>query len=331
MPDDIIKSPADLNDVISGFRKARVILTAFELGIFTVLKDKPLTASAVAEKTGTDPRAADRLMNALCAIGLLVKEDGFFRNTPLAEKHLVAGEKGYMGGIGHSLNLWKSWSTLTEAVRKGGTVVGRDPADRDQSWLQSFIAAMHQRAAQQAPVLAELIGLSGVTRSIDIGGGSGAFSIAMARAELKLHPAVFDLPDVIKLTRSYVTGSGLSDRFDFIEGDFNRDDFGSGYDLALLSAIIHMNSADKNIKLIKKTADSLVKGGRLVIQDFIMNDDRTAPAAGAFFALNMLVGTEAGDTFTAGEVRSWMEGAGFTGIEIKPTPFETSLVIGTKG
>lgn len=330
MQDDLIRSGQDIMEAIYGFRKARIILTAFELDIFTLLNDGALTAAEVAARSGADPRAADRLMNALCAVGLLVKVDGRFCNSAVAAKHLVKGAAGFMGGIGHSLNLWDTWSTLTDAVRKGGTVAGSDPADRDNSWLKSFIAAMHQRAASQAPVVAELIGMSGVTRCIDIGGGSGAFSIAMARAVENLHATIFDLPDVIAMARSYVAESGLAEMFGFIEGDFNIDGFGSGYDLAFLSAIIHMNSVDRNVGLINKTAASLVRGGRIVIQDFIMNDDRTEPAAGVFFALNMLVGTEAGDTYTSSEVSSWLKGAGFTGIEIKATPFDTSLVIGTK-
>ncbi len=330
MPDEIIKSSRDIMETIYGFRKARVILTAFELDIFTILKDGALTSAEVAEMSDANTRAVDRLMNALCTTGLLLKAGGRFSNAEVAAKHLVKGAAGYMGGIGHSLNLWDTWSTLTPAVRKGGAVAGSDPADRDSAWLKSFIAAMHQRAAAQASAVAGLIGLSGVKRSIDIGGGSGAFSIAMARASENLRAVVFDLPDVVTMARSYVAESGLSERFDFIEGDFNSDSFGEGYDLALLSAIIHMNSAEKNIALIKKTYGTLVSGGRVVVQDFIMNDDRTEPAAGAFFALNMLVGTEAGDSYTASEVRSWMECAGFSGIEIKPTPFDTSLVMGTK-
>ena len=154
--------------------------------------------------------------------------------------------------------------------------------------------------------------------------------MALVRAKNDLHATVFDLPDVIPLTRSYVGESGLSRRFAFQAGDFRKDEFDKGYDLILLSAIIHMNSVADNNRLFKKCAGALNTRGQLVVQDFIMNENRTRPAAGAFFALNMLVGTDAGDTYTEKEVSGWMKAAGLSRIRRIETPYDSSLMIGRK-
>jgi SAM-dependent methyltransferase len=219
---------------------------------------------------------------------------------------------------------------LTQAVIKGGTVIERSALKRKEKQLKGFIAAMHERASAQAAETIKRLDLTDVYRTLDIGGGSGGYSIALVRAKKDIRATVFDLPDVIPLARTYVKESGFASQIEFIEGDFNRDDFGSGYDLILLSAIIHMNSLQKNLNLFKKAVKALNPGGKLVIQDYIMSEDRTKPDQGAFFALNMLVGTEAGDTYTEREVRRLMKEAGLSKIAKIKIPFATSLMIGRK-
>ena len=315
----------------TAFRQSRIILTAFELGVFTELGTGKSTSADVARSLRIDERGLDRLMNALCALGLLNKRGLLFSNTPFSASHLVKGVPGYLGGLAHTANLWHSWTTLTEAVSHGGTVLRRKaPRGSERRRVQGFIAAMHQRASAQAPVTVRLLDLSAVRKTLDVGGGSGAFSMALVRAKNDIQATVFDLPEVIPLTRSYVRESGLSKRFAFLAGDFSKDEFGKGYDLILLSAIIHMNSAAENKWLFKKCAAALNPRGQFVVQDFIMNENRTRPAAGAFFALNMLVGTDAGDTYTEKEVRGWMSQAGLSGVRRIDTPYDTSLMIGRR-
>jgi cyclopropane fatty-acyl-phospholipid synthase-like methyltransferase len=176
---------------------------------------------------------------------------------------------------------------------------------------------MHGRAVNEAPRLIGTLDLTGVTRVLDVGGGSGAYSMAFVRAKDNLQATVFDLPNVVLLTQSYVDKEGLSDRIDTVAGDYNKDELPQGYDLVFLSAIIHSNSPQQNQSLFQKTCNALNPGGRLVVSDFIMDDDRTSPAFGAFFALNMLVNTPSGDTFTESEIKEWMRKAGMSFVERK--------------
>jgi len=327
--DDLL-TPESIRETIFGFQSSRILLTAYELGIFTVLGDGNKSSQKVAERLQTDARATDRLMNALTALGLLRKSGDNFSNTPLASQCLVKGRPEYLAGLMHAVNLWDRWSTLTEAVRRGAGVSPYHESERGEDWVVSFIAAMHERAIKQAPAAVTLLDLSGVSRVLDVGGGSGAFSMAFVHAKDSIKATVFDLPDVVPLTRNYIEQAGLTNKVDTSAGDYLTDDLGSGYDLVFLSAIVHSNSPDENRKLLRKCARALRSGGQVVVQDFIMNEDRTSPAHGALFALNMLVATEAGDTFTETEVQSWLEEAGFADILRKDTPFGVSQMIGRK-
>ncbi|MFC1500475.1 methyltransferase [Candidatus Zixiibacteriota bacterium] len=320
----------DIKAIASGFRASRILLSAYELGVFTALGEGEKSAAEVSELIGSDARATDRLMNALCAVGLLEKKGDRFLNREAAGRFLVEGKPGYLAGLGHYVNLWDRWSTLTEAVRTGTAVGRRSVGERGDEWLRSFIGAMHDRGVLQAPSLIAAIDLEGVSRVLDLGGGPGDFAMAFVRASESITAVVFDLPQVVPLTSEYIEEAGLSDRVDTVAGDFLTDDLGSGYDLIFLSAIVHSLSPDECRTLFRKCADALQPGGRVVVQDWVMSEDRTEPAEGAIFAINMLVNTRAGDSYTEAELNAWLGEAGLTDMETNKTPSGSAQVTGRK-
>jgi 2-polyprenyl-3-methyl-5-hydroxy-6-metoxy-1,4-benzoquinol methylase len=307
-------NPETIREFITHFQKSRVLLTTFELDIFTVLEGTSLTSVAVANKIKADARATDRLMNAACDIGFLEKKNKKFNNTAEASAYFVKGKPGYMSALMHTVSLWQTWSTLTECVRKGTSVYQRPKTinNRNSKWLEAFIGAMHYRASKQAKEIVAKIDLKGVRKVLDVGGGSGAFAMAFVNAGKGVTATVQDLPNVIPITKKYIKEDKMSKKVDTVSGDYNTDPFPEGYDIIFLSAVVHINSYKENVKLIKKCAASLNPGGQVVIQDQVMNDDRTTPSSGALFALNMLVGTEEGDTYTEKEMREWFAKAGLT-------------------
>jgi 2-polyprenyl-3-methyl-5-hydroxy-6-metoxy-1,4-benzoquinol methylase len=319
-----------IREVAYGFQRSRVLLTAYELDLFTAVGEGKKSSSKVAEAIRADVHGTDRLMNALCAMGLMTKTESRFSNSPEALRFLVRSSPEFMAGLMHTAHLWDRWSTLTDAVRQGTAVATRDVNGPGEKWITAFIAAMHDRASKQAPTVAAQIDLSGVSRVLDVGGGSGAYAMAFVRAGHRIKATVFDLPNVVPLTRTYIEREGLLNKVNITAGDYLTDDLGSGYDLVFLSAIIHSNSVEQNRSLMQKCVRALSSEGRVIVQDFIMDEDRTSPPRGAFFALNMLVGTAAGDTYTEAEVRSWMEGAGLSGILRKETPFGSTQIVGKK-
>ena len=262
------ETPADIMELANQFRASRVFLTAFELGIFTVLDDEGKTSAETASILKTDPRATNRLMNALTVIGIIEKKNGSFYNTPASVKFLVKGNHGYMGGLGHTVNLWDTWTNMTEAVIKGtAPEIRKSINDRGENWLDSFIAAMHMRAKKQAPVIISRLDLNGVSKVLDVGGGPGTFSFAFVDAKDGLKATVFDLPNVVPLTHKYIKQEGYTGKVDTLEGDYLENSIGSGYDLAFLSAVIHSNSPQDINQLFSKFYKALNKNGQIVVLD----------------------------------------------------------------
>lgn len=304
----------ELMDTMRDFQESRVLLAAVELDLFTAVGEGG-TAGEVAARLGTHPRATEMLLNALVAIGALTKSGGVFRNTAETARFLVAGSpENQRPALMHTVHVWKAWTTLTDCVRAGTAVLPPGVEARDEQWTQAFIAAMHRNAMSAAPALVEAVGAKGVRRLLDIGGGSGAYSIAFAQANPELRAEVLDLAAVVPIAQKHIREAGLEGRVTTRVGDLLRDEFGEGYDLILLSAICHMPSPEENHDLLRRCRRALAPGGRIVIRDFILEPDKTAPKAAALFALNMLVNTRAGSTYSEGEYRAWLGEAGFDGI-----------------
>ena len=323
-------SPEMILEISRSFMQSRILLSAIELDIFTRIGDGKKTSKQIAQEIDADERATDRLLNALCALSILTKEKADFINTPSSHKFLNRTSEMFQGNLFHTAHLWHTWSTLTDSVKKGHAVKQRDTAQQDPQWLEAFIGAMHHRGKKQAPQLASLLNLEKTTNVLDVGGGSGVFAMAIIQQKPDASAVVFDLPDVIPITERYIQQENLSHKIKTQKGNYLTANFGYGFDLIFLSAIIHINSYEENEDLIKRCSDALNTGGQLVVSDFIMDDQRLHPKSGAIFALNMLVGTEKGDTYTQSEVIQWMEKAKIMFEKRIDTAFESSLLIGWK-
>ncbi len=320
--------PDDLNERIRGFQESRAILTALELDVFTAV-DGGATAEAVAAKLGTHARATEMLLNALASMELLVKQDGCFRNAPAAARWFCAGSPdNARPALLHTAHLWPRWSTLTDCVR-GGTAAPRLEAG-GEDWTEAFIAAMHRNAAERAPQVVRAVGAEAVRRMLDVGGGSGAYSIAFAQANPELHSEILDLATVVPIAQRHIGAAGVGGRVSVRVGDLRADALGEGYDLVFISAICHMLGPEENADLLRRARAALAPGGRIAIQDFILEPDKTAPKWGALFALNMLVGTKSGSSYSEVEYAGWLGGAGFRDIRHVRMPGPASLMLASR-
>ncbi|MEW6753150.1 MAG: methyltransferase [Candidatus Latescibacterota bacterium] len=319
-------------EMARAFQPSRVLLTAVELGVFGILGGQAVESAAVAARMGTDRRGTDRLLNALAALGLLAKEGTRFRNAPDTLAALVPGQPGYIGGaLGHVVNLWHTWSTLTDAVRAGTSVYRRDPQAAPEA-TRSFIAAMHTIATGQAQRVVAQLDLERVRRVLDVGGGSGAYAIELCRARPDLEAVVYDRPEVVPLMAQYVAEAGLSPRIRAVTGDFNRDELPSGFDLVFMSQILHSNSPAENGRLMAQARRALEPGGQVVVQEFVPDEGRTSPVPPVLFALNMLVATAAGDTYTESEIGAWLTAADFAlPRRVDPPGTGTTLLLACLG
>ena len=321
--------PDELNARIRGFQESRAILTALELDAFTAVGERA-TAAEVAARLDTDPRSTEMLLNALAAMGLLVKQNHWFRNAPVAARFFsTASPDCARTALLHTASLWKRWSTLTESVRAGTAVMGDEIADRGESWIQSFIAAMHRNASERAAAVVRAVGaVSG--RMLDVGGGSGAYSIAFARANPQLAADILDLAEVAPIAQGHIHEAGLDDRVRVRCADLRTARLGEDCNLVFVSAICHMLSPEENCDLFERCFAALRPQGRIVVQDFILEPDKTSPKSAALFALNMLTGTRAGSSYSEPEYAEWLNGAGFRNIRRLRTPGPASLMVASR-
>lgn len=304
-------TPEALLTLARAFQESRVLLTGAELNLFTLLSKEALTADAIAARLGADVRALTIELDALAAMALLVKADGTYRTAPDAASLSEDAPDSIHPMLLHAAKLWDRWTNLTRRI--GGTPLSeRPPADV----TRAFICAMQVVSAPQAARMAAAVGIGSALRLLDVGAGPGTYTAAFLRAAPKLEATLFDLPPVIEIARVELSKAGLLDRVALVGGDFESDELPAGHDLAWLSAIIHQNGPAQNDALFGRIFRALAPGGRLVVRDHVMERDRTRPRAGALFAVNMLVGTTHGGTYTFEEIRSGLEKAGFVRVRL---------------
>jgi len=318
--------PDNLYEMARSFMPSRALLTALELDLFTAI-GPGASAEQAASKIHADPRATEMLLNAVASLKLLEKRDGMFFNTAASARFFSAGSRdNAQPGLLHIAHIWHRWSTLTECIRAGTAV----ETAREEDWTRDFIAAMDHNAKERAAAVVKAVGANGIKRMLDLGGGSGAYSIAFARAVPGLKSEILDLAEVVPLTQQYIRQAGLSDRITTRMGDMLRDSLGENYDLVIILGICHMFSPEENRQLFRRAYGALAPKGRLVIQDFILEPNKTAPRAAALFSLNMLVGTRAGASYSEPEYAAWMREAGFSDVRRVRLPGPSGLMIGVR-
>lgn len=316
----------ELDQMIRGYMPSRCILTALELDLFTAIGDGA-DPQQIGAGINANARSVAMLLNALVSLGLLFKSGDVYQNTPESTRYFVQGSKdNHRNGLLHIANIWHRWSTMTDAVRTGTRI----PSEREDNpeWTRNFIDAMQRIARDRAPLVVKALGTDGVRRILDLGGGSGAYSIAFAKASPDVQCEILDVPEVVPLTTEYVGKAGVSSQVSMRPGDMLEDDYGSGYDIIMLNAICHMFSEEQNQEIFRRARHALAPDGRLVVQDFILDPDKTGPQFAALFSLNMLVATDAGASYSESEYTNWMKTAGFTEVSRIDLPGPSDLIVG---
>ncbi len=319
-------TPESIYGIARSFMECRLLLTGVELNLFSLAASAPLSAEEISGKLKGDLRATTILLDALSALGFLEKKDNHYRTVPSLVPLLSDSEPtSILPGILHTAHLWRTWSQLTNVVLKGV------PSKAEASGftgdrLTAFIGAMHVGAAGAADGIVAAIAPGPAKALIDIGGGSGTYTVAFLKASPEMKATIFDLPPVIEMARKRITEAGMQDRVTLVPGDFYKDPLPPGHDLALLSAIIHQNSPEQNRALYQKIFQALDSGGRIIIRDHVMEPDRTKPVSGAIFAVNMLVNTPGGGTYTFEEIKEDLTKAKFDRVKLIQTQGMFSLV-----
>lgn len=302
-----------IDEICSGFQKARILLTAAEIDIFTILSDRPGSVNELCSLYQFSERGLAILLDALVSMGLLIKDSNniYSVESPVCELMCKDTPDSFLPMALHRLRMWNTWSKLTEIVKTGTSQHFLEKKKRSPEDMEAFIGAMHAIGASKAENMAQKLDLRKYGRMIDIGGASGTYIMSFLRRNDLLRATLFDLPEVVEMARRRITSEGFAERVDFVEGDYNSDPFPPNHDLALLSAVIHINSRPANRSIFSKVFQCLLPGSAILIRDFFLDDSRTNPPDGAIFAVNMLVATLGGNSYTLNEVQEDLLDCGF--------------------
>ncbi|MFG1909484.1 methyltransferase [Kribbella sp. NPDC048928] len=307
-----------------GFWSFKALATAYELDLFSHLSGTDgHTVDGLAELLGVDRRPAELLVTACASIGLLEGKDGRYVNSALTDEFLVPGKDNHFGGWVQMLDrrLYPAWGRLTEAVRTNRPT-SWNPDEQahlfdseDPELLAVFWEAMHSLSTLTARELAAHVDLSAATALLDVGGGSGAYDIELCRRYPNLRATVFELPPVCDIVTKQLVAAGHEDRIAVTPGDFLTDsELPPGHDVVLLSMIMHDWTPEQDLAILRKCFAALPSGGRIVISELLVNDEKTGPPAAALMSLNMLVET-VGRNYTAAEYEQWLLATGFVDIQ----------------
>ncbi len=314
------------------YQEAAVLAAAADLDLFGALASAPMTAAQLTRKLRCDLRALTILLDALTALRLLEKEDRDYALSPGLDSLLTpGGSQTVLAMAQHQANCLRRWAQLAWVI-KTGRPARRTPSVRGEAGdEESFIGAMHNISAPNAHHVLRAVRPLRFRCLLDIGGASGTWTIAFLRACPSAQATLFDLPVVIPMARRRLAAAGLDKRVKLVAGDFTRDALPPGADLAWVSAIVHQNSRAQNRALFRKILSALTPGGRVAIRDILMEEDHTRPVAGALFAVNMLVATAGGGTFTFAELRRDLEAEGFVGVTLaRADEAMNAVVVATK-
>jgi ubiquinone/menaquinone biosynthesis C-methylase UbiE len=312
-----------------------VLEAAIHHRVFDVLDGGPKTLKETAEATGASERGLRAVMNTLVGLNFLAKTNGHYELTPESETFLVSTKPSFQGGLlkHASGQLIPNWLRLNEVVSTGKPVTAVNQEGEGSEFFQTFVADIFPMSYPSAKVLAKHLSLessASEVRVLDLAAGSGVWGIALAQSSEKVKVTAVDWSHVLPATEKMVARFGLTDRFEYVSGDLESAEFGSGHNVATLGHILHSEGEARSRSLLRKTFEALAPGGTIAIAEFLVNADRTGPVGSLFFATNMLVNTDVGDTYSFEEISGWLTEAGFTNARLLEVPGPSPLVLATK-
>jgi ubiquinone/menaquinone biosynthesis C-methylase UbiE len=327
-------NPDQLMQMGMSYMASRVLAAAAQVDIFSHLAAGHRTATDLARVVGPPERGLRMLLDALSGLQLLTKDAGEYQLTPSAARYLVRASPDYLGAILEDDSLWEAWGKLAETVRTGKPLRRVEDQAEAEHFFPKLIRSLHVLNREPARRAAQVLG-AGTSRHglrvLDVACGSGIWGIAVAEADQAAVVTMHDFPGVLDHTRDYVRRHDLADRCTYLPGNLKTVDFGADqYDVALLGNIVHSEGESAARDLFRRLHRALRAQGQLAVIDTIPNDQRNGPPFPLLFALNMLLHTEAGDTYTLAEYTAWLTDVGFARVKTADIGSPSPLVIGVK-
>lgn len=295
---------------ISNMWEAATLHAAVKLNIFDAIGDRATSLAVVAHRARTSKHGMGMLLNAVAALGLIKKKNGLYQNTKLSHEFLCQDSKKYLGySILHHHHLMKSWIKLDQAVKTGRAVRSRMTSN-NKPRLKAFYGAMNTTGSRVAPLVVRKLNLKGAQSLIDIGGGPATYACHFCLHHPTLKATVFDLKTARPHALQTIKQFKLGRRVRFVEGNYLKNRIKDRYDIAFLSHILHAESPEHCAVIIKKAVEALNPGGKIFVQEFVMNNKKDGPLFPALFALNMLLGSDGGTAYSEKELCDMLTKAG---------------------
>ena len=313
--------------MMTGFQPACVIGAAAELDIWATIGEDRVTVEKLAERLECDDRALRVLLDALAAIKMLRKEEDRYSVDEEILFCLGHDDASMLPMARHWLTCLRAWSQLARTVQSGAPTPRVSGILGPAGEREAFIHGMHSIASMTAGPLIDELDLPPFNHVLDVGGATGSYTLAFLRKYPNAKATLFDLPDAVEAAQKRIAAAGMSDRVALVSGDFYEDELPPGANLAWVSAIIHQNNREQNRTLFTKIFRALPPGSHIAIRDIVMESDRTEPAMGALFAVNMLANTPGGGTYTLEEITEDLESAGFANVELVHSTQDMNCVV----
>jgi ubiquinone/menaquinone biosynthesis C-methylase UbiE len=329
-------TPERLMELSFAYAPPLIISAGVSNKVFDSLEDDVKTPEQVAEETGASARALRILMNALVGLGLLKKDrQEKYSLTHESAAFLLSKRPGTHAGFFGTIapQLISRWLQLSDIVREGRPAVSVNQETEGTEFFSQLVENIIPMSYPPAQKLGDHLKLAKAKteiRVLDLAAGSGIWGIALAQKSPRARVTAVDWAGMIPTTKRITQKFGVGDRFSYIEGDILEADFGGGYDIATLGHILHSEGEDRSRQLLAKTFRALKSGGTIAIAEWLVNDDRTKPLPSLMFAVQMLVNTEKGDTFSFNEIKNWLEDAGFKKVRKLEAPGPSPLILATK-
>ncbi len=308
-------SPQRILELVWDFAHPLMVEAAVRNRVFDVLDRGPKTVDQIVKATGASNRGLRILLNALVALQLLEAKDGKYWNAPDVAAYLVEAKPSFVGGLFKHISrqIIPNWLELTEIVRTGRPTTSVNQKAEGAKFFADFVEDIFNLSYPVALIAGEEL-VAKATKPVsvlDIAAGSGVWGIGIASKSRHVKVTAVDWPDVIEVTRRVVGRHKLTSRFSFVAGDIMDAKLGENHHVATLGAILHSEGEQRSRELLKRVFEALAPGGTILIGEFLPDRDRRGPVTPLIFAVNMLVNTDEGDTFTFDEIKAWLQDAGF--------------------